>query len=97
VVFDEAAENRLAVPVPARRPERELQPHDDRHVRRSGASFDAMGNHDHSVNRPASMDSSTDPGCLAHEQELRDSGFLTDPDQPGPTVTAEDIHIGRKL
>jgi hypothetical protein len=61
-----------------------------------GSPFDAMGNPDHSENHPASMDSSTDPGYLAHEQELRDSGFLTDPDQPGTTVTAEDIHIGRK-
>jgi hypothetical protein len=44
----------------------------------------------------ASMDSSTAPDCLAYEQELRDSGFLTDPDQPGTTVTAGDIHIGRR-
>jgi hypothetical protein len=42
------------------------------------------------------MDSSIDPGYLAYKQELRDSGFLAGPDQPGITVTAEDIHIGRK-
>jgi hypothetical protein len=40
------------------------------------------------------MDSGTDPGYPAYEQELRDGGFLTHPDQPGTTVTAEDIHIG---
>jgi hypothetical protein len=55
-----------------------------------------VGNRDHSENHPASMDSSTDPGCLASERELRDSGFLTDPDQPGTTVTAGYIRIGRR-
>jgi hypothetical protein len=34
-----------------------------------GSPFDAMGNHDHSENHPASMDSSTDPGHLTHAAE----------------------------
>ncbi|MFC9248652.1 hypothetical protein ACFT7S_32890 [Streptomyces sp. NPDC057136] len=39
---------------------------------------------------------STDPGYLAYEQSLRDSGFLTDPDSSGSNVTAVDVHGGRK-
>jgi hypothetical protein len=47
-----------------------------------GSPFDAMGNRDPSENNPTSMDSSTASGCLAFEQELRDSGFLTARDRP---------------
>ena len=39
---------------------------------------------------------STDPGYLAYEQPLRDSGFLTDPDSSGSDVTAVEVHGGRK-
>ncbi|PUB27092.1 hypothetical protein C8K30_105323 [Promicromonospora sp. AC04] len=58
-----------------------------------GSAWDAAGNHDHSENYPNSMANSTDPGYLAYQQSLRDSGFLTD--DPG-SVSAVDVHVGRK-
>ncbi|MER5185594.1 hypothetical protein ABT009_46325 [Streptomyces sp. NPDC002896] len=61
-----------------------------------GSRWDAMGNLDHSENYSKSMNNSADPGYLAYEQSLRDSGFLMDPDSSGSDVTAVDVHGGRK-
>ncbi|WP_157236723.1 hypothetical protein [Promicromonospora sukumoe] len=60
-----------------------------------GSAFNAVANHDHAEAYPNSMANSTDPGYLAYQQELRDSGFLTSPDS-NSIVTAQDVHVGRK-
>jgi hypothetical protein len=59
-----------------------------------GSAFNAIANHDHATAYPASMEGSTDPGYLAYQQSLRDSGFLTDGSDA--SVSAVDVHVGRK-
>jgi hypothetical protein len=58
-----------------------------------GSPFNAVANHDHAEAYPNSMGNSTDPGYLAYQQSLRDSGFLTD--DPN-AISAVDVHVGRK-
>ncbi|MFD7024228.1 hypothetical protein [Promicromonospora sukumoe] len=56
-----------------------------------GSWYDAGGNHSHEA-YSESIKGSSDPGLAAYEQQLRESGFLTnDPS----SVTGQDIHVGR--
>lgn len=64
-----------------------------------GSAFNAKANHDHSEAYPSSMANSNDPGYLAYQQSLRESGFIVDVDKDGNTsapVTAQDVRVGRK-
>jgi hypothetical protein len=45
------------------------------------------------------MANSNDPGYLAYQQSLQESGFLVNVDKDGNTsapVTAQDVRVGRK-
>ncbi|MFD6140084.1 hypothetical protein [Promicromonospora sp. NPDC060271] len=59
-----------------------------------GSAFNAIANHDHANAYPTSMENSTDPGYLAYQESLRQSGFLSD--GSNASVSAQDIHVGRK-
>jgi hypothetical protein len=59
-----------------------------------GSAFNATANHDHKDSYPTSMANSNDPGYLAYQESLRQSGFLTD--GSNASVSAQDIHVGRK-
>lgn len=59
-----------------------------------GSAFNAKANHDHKDAYPTSMANSNDPGYLAYQESLRQSGFLTD--GSNASVSAQDIPVGRK-
>lgn len=64
-----------------------------------GSAFNAMANHDHSEAYPTSMGSTSDPGYLAYEQSLRESGFLVDVDENGNStvpISGQDVRVGRQ-
>lgn len=62
--------------------------------------YDALGNHDHRE-YGTSLDNSSDPGVIAYEQQLRDSGFLS-PINPEtgaphpPDASAVDVSVERR-